>query len=181
VSEFANYEPRRAARGPQAAPWAAIRPATSADLGALAAIRAAREGEDVGASRQVFERALARDGDSLLLVAERDGVVVAYGRAGRFEPPADAPANHAPAGFYLTGVVVEPGSRRRGVGLALTEARLAWIRERADTAWYFANPRNRATIDLHTRLGFVEVTRDFWFPAVTFQGGTGVLFRLRLA
>lgn len=179
MSEFADYAPRRAASVPRG-PSATIRPATVADLDRLAAIRAAREGEDPGVSRAVFERALARNDDSLLIVAEHGGEVVAYGRAGRFDPPADAPANCAPAGHYLTGVVVAPPHRRRGVGRALTEARLAWIAERADAAWYFANPRNRATIDLHARLGFVEVTRDFRFPGVTFYGGTGVLFRVAL-
>jgi ribosomal protein S18 acetylase RimI-like enzyme len=178
VSEFAEYAPRRAAAVPRGhAP--AIRSATGADLDRLAAIRAAREGEEPAKSRAVFERALARGDDSLLLVAEIDDDVAGYGRAGRFAPPPDAPSNCAPEGWYLTGVVVAPPHRRRGVGLALTTARLAWIGERADTAWYFANPRNRATIDLHARLGFVEVTRDFWFPGVTFAGGTGVLFRRR--
>ena len=27
-------------------------------------------------------------------------------------------------------------------------------------------------------LGFVEATRDFWFPGVSFVGGEGILFRL---
>ncbi len=35
----------------------------------------------------------------------------------------------------------------------------------------FANARNQASLDLHTELGFVEVIRDFWFPALTFDGG----------
>ncbi len=66
------------------------------------------------------------------------------------------------------------------IGRALTEERLAWIRGRAREAWYFANARNDASLELHRQLGFVEVTRTFWYPAVSFDGGEGVLCRLSL-
>jgi hypothetical protein len=42
---------------------------------------------------------------------------------------------------------------------------MAWVFERAEEVWFFANARNRASLELHARLGFVEVTRDFAFPA----------------
>ena len=86
----------------------------------------------------------------------------------------------APCGYYLVGVIVAPPARRRGVGRALTEARLAWIGGRAREAWYFANAQNDASLELHRQLGFEEVTRSFWFPEVTFDGGEGVLCRVRL-
>ena len=86
----------------------------------------------------------------------------------------------APRGYYLVGVSSPRPARRRGVGRALTEARLAWIGDRAREAWYFANVRNTASLELHRRLGFVEVTRSFWYPEVTFEGGEGVLCRVRL-
>jgi GNAT superfamily N-acetyltransferase len=109
-------------------------------------------------------------------VATLDGRVIGYGKAAFFSPPPGSPANVAPAGWYLTGVVIRPELRRRGVGLALTAARLKWIRERSPRAYYFANERNRASIDLHGALGFVELTRDFQHPGARFQGGGGVLF-----
>ena len=58
-------------------------------------------------------------------------------------------------------------------------ARLAWVQQRANEVWYFANARNQASIDLHSKYGFVEVTRDFTAAGVTFDNGigTGVLFR----
>lgn len=62
---------------------------------------------------------------------------------------------------------------------ALTAHRLDWVRGRAEVVYYFANARNGATIDLHRRLGFEEVTRDFAIPGVAFEGGVGVLFRAR--
>jgi hypothetical protein len=54
---------------------------------------------------------------------------------------------------------------------------MAWAFQRAGEVWFFANARNRASVDLHARLGFVEVTRDFAFPGVSFDGGVGVLCR----
>ncbi len=117
---------------------------------------------------------------NLHLVAAIRGKLVGYGRASYFDPPDDAPANVAPAGWYLTGVNVREEYRRLGVASELTQKRLEWLRTRADDVYYFANARNRASIDLHARLGFNEVTKDFWFPGVSFTGGVGILFRLRL-
>src|SRR5581483_7229910 len=87
----------------------------------------------------------------------------------------------APAGYYLTGVLVAPAHRRLGVGEQLTRARMGWAAERAEEMWYFTNAGNRASLRLHEALGFTEVTRDFVFPGVTFTGGVGVLCRTELA
>ena len=85
-----------------------------------------------------------------------------------------------PPGWYLVGVIIGPAYRRRGVASELTRVRLAWIAQRARQAYYFANSVNRATIDLHARLGFRQVCRDFTFPNARFSGGVGVLFRIEL-
>lgn len=125
--------------------------------------------------------ALARDlGDDghYLVVAERSGVIVGYGRARLFEPESGAPADTAPRGYYLTGIFIAAAERRAGIGSALTQARLDWIGGRAGDAWYFANARNAASIALHKRFGFEEITRSFSFPGLTFDGGNGILFRL---
>jgi ribosomal protein S18 acetylase RimI-like enzyme len=125
---------------------------------------------------------LARDieaPDHYLVVAERRGAVVGYGRARLFEPEPQAPNDSAPRGYYLTGVFVAPNERRTGIGAALTQARLDWISDRAADAWFFANARNTASIALHERFGFEEVTRRFSFPGLTFDGGEGILLRLR--
>jgi ribosomal protein S18 acetylase RimI-like enzyme len=106
--------------------------------------------------------------------------VAGYGLAGRFDPPADAPANHAPAGWYLQGLIVRPESRRLGLGAELTRGRLEWLAGRTQQAYYFANSLNRASIELHAGFGFEELSRDFWYPDVTFTGGQGVLFRATL-
>lgn len=129
--------------------------------------------------RELFMNNLGRD-DRHVTVAEAATGLVAYARTGRFVPAADALANTAPAGWYLTGLSVDPDWRRRGIARALTEERLDWVAARADVAWYFANAGNRVSLALHASLGFVEVTRDFSFPGVEFPGGAGVLCRVDL-
>jgi ribosomal protein S18 acetylase RimI-like enzyme len=69
--------------------------------------------------------------------------------------------------------VVATALRRRGIADALTRARLERL---ARPVFYFANERNRASIDLHAPFGFDELTRDFWHPDATFTGGVGILF-----
>lgn len=120
------------------------------------------------------------DPERRLVVAESEGAIIGYGRARLFESEPQAPADSAPDGYYLIGILVDADRRRGGVGTALTRARLDWVRERADDAWFFANARNVASIELHRRFGFEEVTRQFSFPRATFDGGEGILFRLRL-
>jgi ribosomal protein S18 acetylase RimI-like enzyme len=120
------------------------------------------------------------DPEHHLVVAESGSEIVGYGRARLFEPEPDAPADTAPRGHYLTGLFVRADRRRIGMGHALVQARLDRIAERAVEAWYFANARNIASIELHRRFGFEEVTRRFSFPGLTFHGGEGILFRLEL-
>ncbi len=117
--------------------------------------------------------------DRLLVVAEHADAVAGYGRVLQFVPEPDAPPDIAPSGYYLMGLVVHPDHRRRGVAAALTKARLDWISERADDAWYFANAGNAASIALHAPFGFEEVTRSFVYPRVDFGRGEGILFRIR--
>jgi GNAT superfamily N-acetyltransferase len=134
---------------------------------------------DVEQAAAGCQRRVADDG-VCLLVATAGGETCGFATAAWFEPPEGAPPDGAPAGWYLFGIIVREGWRRRGIGARLTEARLAWIAERADEAYYFANALNRASLDLHERLGFRELTRSFSFPGASFQGGTGVLSRIDL-
>jgi ribosomal protein S18 acetylase RimI-like enzyme len=178
LSKFAEYVPGPPAGPPPlaAADGLVIRAAAPPDLAILAAIAAEREGEPVALWEERFARFHGSPGDRALLVAALEGQPIGYGKTGHFTPEAGSPANVAPAGWYLSGLIVAPEFRRRGVGLALTRARLAWVAERHPRAYYFANARNQVTIDLHRQLGFVEITRDFVFPHVEFEGGIGILF-----
>ncbi|HYJ68723.1 MAG TPA: GNAT family N-acetyltransferase [Nocardioidaceae bacterium] len=177
AGRFASYEPSRSgARRTDVV----TRPAEPSDVAACVQLAMERDGGDLAAWRSRFESYLVGD-DRALFVAEVDGEFAGYGRLERLEPEAEGDTPAAPPGWYLVGVVVPPRWQRRGVGTALTRARLTWAWERADEVWYFVNARNRASIDLHREFGFVEVTRDFAIPGVQFDDGhgTGVLLRCR--
>jgi hypothetical protein len=51
--------------------------------------------------------------------------------------------------------------------------------ERIDVR-FATDAHNRASVELHRRAGFEEVTRRFSFPNAAFDGGYGILFRLRI-
>ncbi len=172
---FADYEPLRHGTPPPAG--LTTRPAVAADGPELAALRAARDGISEAAATTIFDRHFtqAQDGTSLILVASFEGRVVGYGVAERLVRVG------LPEGWYLGGVVVEPPRRRRGIGARLTSERLAWIAARARQAYYFVNERNRASIDLHARVGFRELARDIRVAGLSFAGGVGLLFGLDLA
>jgi ribosomal protein S18 acetylase RimI-like enzyme len=159
-----------------------IREATPAEVPALAEIEAAREGGEPHVYAQRLEGLLASSaaGNALLLVGVLDERAVGLAKVTRFTAPPDSAANVAPAGWYLSGVIVATSQRRRGIGLRLTEARLRSIATRASEAYYFANARNFTSIDLHGTFGFIELTREFSFPGAEFEGGEGILFKAEL-
>jgi ribosomal protein S18 acetylase RimI-like enzyme len=171
MADFARYRPGR--RRTHGGASIDVRVAETGDADDIAAIHSTRERVPVEESRRRVE-GWVDSPDSLVLVAEVSGAIAAYGRSVRLA------AEGCPEGWYLAGLVVGPEFRRRGIGRALTIARLELIAERAGEAFYFANERNRATIDLHAALGFSELTRDFTVPGVTFEGGGGILFRIDL-
>jgi GNAT superfamily N-acetyltransferase len=110
----------------------------------------------------------------LMLVAHLDGSFAGTAEAAWLDEDLES---GAPGGFVLAGVNVLARARRNGVGLALTRRRLAWIAERASTAWYFASSANHASIAMHADLGFVEVLRAPRIHGVEFASGEGVLLR----
>ncbi len=166
--------------GTSAAETVRVRPASLADRAGVAALVLEQEGGTLEEHQRGFEGELtANRPDNLILVAESAGQIVGFARARRVQHPPEVPENLAPEGWYLLGVMVAPAFRRRGIGAELTRRRLAWIAERADEAWFFTEVSNRASIALHERCGFVEVSRDFSFPGRRFRK-PGLLFRLSL-
>lgn len=150
-----------------------VRPAVTTDVGDVNRIQA-----DAGRSRFSAEAwSHAANGDHGAVVAEFDDRIIGWAST-RFYAEGDGPAG---AGQYLAGLTVHPRSRRRGVARALVAARLGWIAERADTAWYFANARNIASIAAHAEFGFVELGRAHAFHGVSFSGGEGIVFRADLS
>jgi ribosomal protein S18 acetylase RimI-like enzyme len=154
-----------------------VRSAVPGDVPAYAAVLAAYDGRPDAVHRDRLRRRLrARAG--AVLVAEAGGSFAGAGRVAWLEPGGHRPP---PPGYYLVGLIVDSARRRAGVGEALTRARMEWTLTRAEAVWYFANASNQASLDLHARLGFEEVTRDFEVPGVSFEGGVGVLARATAA
>jgi ribosomal protein S18 acetylase RimI-like enzyme len=145
-----------------------VRVATAADIAACYAIS-----RDLPSDRPTSLDRDLREPERLLLVAEQNDAVIGYGRAALWTVVPDDGRD----GYYLTGVSVHPDQRRRGVALALTQARMRWIARRAEEAWYFTNAANVASIALHSGFGFQEVTRAPSFRGVQFDGGEGILYR----
>ena len=180
-SLFAEYRERPQGEPREDAPGQlALRPAHLEDLAGLGRLAAERDGGPAGRHVEAFRRALEADperGAALVLVATLDDALVAYGKA-HFH--AGASGGESPHGWYLSGVIVDPRVRRRGIGGRLTAQRLAWIARQSDWAYYFANARNRASIALHAGFGFAEIARGPEFCGVAFTGGEGVLFAVNL-
>ena len=165
VPGFAEYRPGEAREPVEVK----VRPATAGDLDHLTRIQIAAGRE----SHPDHDARAVADPGVCVLVAEVGGWVAGWGTTSCLDTPADL----APAGHYLGGVTVEPDWRRRGIALALTDARLRWIAGRADEAYYVVNASNRASIDLHRRWGFLEVARGPSFAGIPFDGGLGLLMR----
>ena len=160
-----------------------IRPALENDVALMAGVEVAA-GRASSSTASRFEAAICsaiNDARRLVLVAETPAdlprnpgsAVVGWAKT-HFH---DHSAGPAPAGYYLAGITVAPGFRRRGVAVALTDARLEWIWARSDEAWYVVNASNAASLKLHQRWGFREVARAYGFHEVTFDGGEGLLLK----
>jgi ribosomal protein S18 acetylase RimI-like enzyme len=162
---FADYEPESSGIPVDLD----VVPMGAAHLDRCAGIAAQREGGPLEQWRESLERGLAA-ADRLSWVALVDGEVAGYASVGRLNPRVGDPGGVAPEGWYLTGVVVDPARRRRGVGSRLTRVRLAWLAGRTDQVWYFVSALNRASIDLHAGFGFRLVARGVSFPGVTVSG-----------
>lgn len=127
-----------------------MRDARTTDLPATAALVADVAGGSAADWRVTFADALA-DPHRLFLVAEVDGEVVGLGQARHVPEGPDG----APGGWYLSGLTVAAGYRRRGLGRRLVLERLARLMARgAEAVHYAAEPDNAATIALHRALGF---------------------------
>jgi len=178
VTLFEPYEPEANRREPADVEVARAEPR---DVEALARLVVQRGGLPVEDVRPRFAREVELDDPGHgLWVARLGGEAVAFARLAYQERPADCVPNHQPAGWYMTGVIVDEAHRRRGIARRLTRARIDFLLPRAAEVYYVANARNRSSIDLHADFGFEELTRDFHAPRVSFTGGEGILFRLDL-
>jgi ribosomal protein S18 acetylase RimI-like enzyme len=153
-----------------------IRPATSADVGALGRLGAllVETHHDFDAKRFIAATPQTAEGygaflgtqleqpDVTVLVAEENGEVVGYTYAaveGR-----DYMSLRGPAGV-LYDIIVDPVQRGRGIGRRLLEATLAFLKERgAPRAVLSTADRNERAQRLFASMGFrrtmIEMTRE---------------------
>lgn len=149
-----------------------VRVATRDDLEAIATLRSARNGRSIDHNRAEVSAEFGRDG-AQLFIAELEGAVVAFGRCKRFGDDAHPPGR--PTGWYLSGIIVQDEFRRRGIGRALVDARVKWLRQRADIAWALVARENRASLDMLEAAGFepsMQLTAD-GYTSVVLQRKTG--------
>ncbi|WP_035844971.1 GNAT family N-acetyltransferase [Kitasatospora azatica] len=169
TNPFAEYQPHLAER--RTSVDAALREASAEDLTALAAVQVRVRG---GEEREWVTR-LAKALDSergTVVLCQVDGVVAGYANVA-FLP--EHPVDRAPGGYYLTGVTVDHPWRRQGLGRLLTQWRMGWAWERARDIWCFVSTENRASLDLHSALGFTPVRTGGSFQGVSFTAGEGIL------
>lgn len=150
------------------------RPATGADVPAVARLTHGSFGGDV-ADWEATVAAQVDRGERVLL-AEADGTVVGYAKAGDRVPT--EPDDPAPAGRWLTGAVVAEQHRRTGVARGLVALLLAEVRPSAEPVWSMTDAADEASLALHADLGFVEVLRAPRMLGQDFRSGEGVLLRL---
>jgi GNAT superfamily N-acetyltransferase len=168
---FAAYMPHPVQR--HAPVSAVVAEATGDDVPALAVLQARARGGSAGEWAERIDR--ARRGERCVVVtAKVSGEAVGYANVA-FLP--EHPVDHAPAGYYLTGVTVDPAWRRRGLARLLTRWRMNWVWERDSAIWCFISARNPASLDLHRELGFDHVVIGAVFQGVEFAGGEGWLLR----
>ncbi|MFV0407401.1 MAG: GNAT family N-acetyltransferase, partial [Propioniciclava sp.] len=148
-----------------------VRQASAADTAVTAALAAEREGDELARCRH-HQMLRLEDRDHRLFVAEAAGDVRGYGWISYLQP-VRCGGHGAPDGWYLSGLVIASSFRRQGLGRQLTQARIAWVLERAEQAYYVVSASNAASLRLHESLGMVAVTRDFAVPGVVFSHGDG--------
>lgn len=145
--------------------------AVPADVDALATVMATRGGtvdDHVDHARKMIERL------DVLLIAEKAGDAVGWCGVQKFaiHPGADPE-------WLIAGLTVIPEVRREGIAARLLGQVLRDVSSRAPHEAIFSviNARNLASIDLHLKLGFVEVGRSPSYAGIEFTGGEGVLLR----
>ncbi|GAA1984082.1 GNAT family N-acetyltransferase [Kitasatospora viridis] len=173
VGPFAEYQPEPGERAERAKVDIVL--AVAADVLPIARVQSDVRGNTPEYWAERVARRVSAGAGELVVVARVDGDTAGYGTASLLPEHEDG----APAGWYLSGVTVAHAWRRKGIGRALTEWRMAWLRERDAEVWCFVSARNPASIDLHRALGFTEERRGPSFQGVTFGGGEGVLLVAR--
>lgn len=170
MSDFVAYEPKVTTSAADGV--VDIRLAGATDIGTLAGVLAVRGGtaeEHVERARRMIETL------DILLVAEKDKTVVGWCGIQKYSiQPGASPK------WLIAGLTVVPEARRQGIAARLLRQ---LVRDTSRTApgepiFSVINAMNLASIDLHLKLGFLEVGRSASYAGITFTGGEGVLLRI---
>lgn len=165
MARFAEYHPE--VRGTKDRS-VSVRAATPEDIDAIVALEAARQPRPDDHRERVAAR-LAR-ADALTVVAESGDQLV--GTSAVMVWPAHT---DSPEGWYVSGITVVPGWRRRLVADRMLALELRHVDRLDEPTWSVVNATNHASLALHARHGFTEVRRGPSFAGITFTGGVGVL------
>lgn len=134
-----------------------IRPATVADVPALAALARGLRIHQNDSPVHLTEEALRRDGFGAerqfsVFIAELGGEPVGYALFHDCYEP-----TYAARGVYLCDLFVKPAARRRGVGRALVAAVARDARERRRSyVWWVSRRWNEGAHALYRSLGAIE-------------------------
>ena len=114
--------------------------------------------EGVESGYASFLGSILHSADDCLFVAEKDGLVSGYVWGGL--EPLSWKELRGPAGF-IHDLAVADEARHTGVGTALTEAGIAWLRERgAPRIVLWTAARNQSAHALFRRLGFRDTMTE---------------------
>ncbi|WP_263119426.1 GNAT family N-acetyltransferase [Cellulomonas fimi] len=150
-------------------PGVRVRMGASDDLAGIVAVAASRGRLPADFAERIDAR--MTDADWRVLVAERTNApgVIGWAMVGPWTGLVDAPD-----GRYVSALTVTPEARRSGIGGRLLGDLVVVA---GGTVFSVVNARNRASLDLHRRQGFVELGRAARFAGIDFDGGSGVLLR----
>ena len=110
-----------------------------------------------------------------LIVAEYEQEIIGFGRSIYYDLEKTQVTYPAPSGWYLSGVVVKSKFRRRYIGYRIIKERLIRISENSNEAYFVVNSNNKASIELHKKIGFKKIDEGEGFLNIKFDGGNGYL------
>lgn len=171
TSMFARYAPDMHG-SPD--PRAGVRVARPEDVDAIVQVVASRGPVPDGFVRRLS--AAVVDPGRCVIVGHVGPTVVGWASMSWWSGHADVPD-----GYAVSGLTVAPQWRRRGVGDRLLGALLDWAWGRTDVVRSVVNARNRPSLALHERHGFVAVTEAAELAGIRFDGGAGILMQAERA
>lgn len=148
-----------------------IRKAIYSDFQAIAEIVSKRHKWPLEKCIENTKRQIGKVGEFAKLeifVALFEKNLIGFGKINYFDPSDYSEKYLAPKGHYLSGIIIEKSMRRKGVGTLLTKARIEKINKIEREIFYFADSKNKASIEFHNKLGFEFITNNFSYPKTNF-------------